>query len=112
MADADKVHICRGPLAAAMPENWYPVQWAGRQAVVTLPENIDSSNADQVREQLLRVINRGAAVLIADLTGTISCDYSGADALACLSPCRCKRDPAAAGGHLRYGPPRAQHERP
>ena len=82
MADADKVHICRGPLVAAMPENWYPVQWAGRQAVVTLPENIDSSNADQVREQLLRVINRGAAVLIADLTGTISCDYSGADALA------------------------------
>ena len=45
MADADKVHICRGPLVAAMPENWYPVQWAGRQAVVTLPENIDSSNA-------------------------------------------------------------------
>ena len=82
MADADKVHICRGPLAAAMPENWYPVQWAGRQAVVTLPENIDSSNADQVREQLLWVINRGATVLIADLTGTISCDYSGADALA------------------------------
>ena len=82
MADADKVHICRGPLVAAMPENWYPVQWAGRQAVVTLPENIDSSNADQVREQLLWVINRGATVLIADLTGTISCDYSGADALA------------------------------
>jgi len=37
---------------------------------------------DQVREQLLWVINRGPAVLIADLTGTISCDYSGADALA------------------------------
>jgi anti-sigma B factor antagonist len=65
-----------------MPDNWYPVQRAGGQAVVTLPENIDSSNADQVREQLLWVINRGATVLIADLTGTISCDYSGADALA------------------------------
>lgn len=60
----------------------YPVRWTGQQAVVTLPQRIDSSNADQVREQLLWIINRGAAVLIADLTGTVSCDYSGADALA------------------------------
>ena len=58
------------------------MQWTGRQAVVTLPQDIDSSNADQIREQLLWIINRGAAVLIADLTGTVSCDYSGADALA------------------------------
>jgi hypothetical protein len=36
-----------------MPENWHPVQWAAQQAVVTLPEHIDSPNADQVREQLL-----------------------------------------------------------
>jgi len=57
------------------------VQWTGRQAVVTLPQDIDSSNADQIREQLLWIINRGAAVLIADLTETLSCDYSGADAL-------------------------------
>jgi anti-sigma B factor antagonist len=54
----------------------------GQQAVAKLPEHIGSSNADQIRDQLLWVINRGAAVLIADLTGTISCDYSGADALA------------------------------
>jgi anti-anti-sigma factor len=58
------------------------VQWTGRQAMVTLPKDIDSSNADQIREQLLWIINRGAAVLIADLTETLSCDYSGADALA------------------------------
>ena len=38
--------------------------------------------ADRIREQLLWIINRGAAVLIADLTGALSCDYSGADALA------------------------------
>ena len=61
-----------------MAEDTYPVQWTGRQAVVTLPQDIDSSNADQIREQLLWIINRAAAVLIADLTGTISCDYSGA----------------------------------
>jgi len=58
------------------------VRWTGRQAVVTLPQDIGSSNAGQIREQLLWIINRGAAVLIADLTGTVSCDYSAADALA------------------------------
>jgi anti-sigma B factor antagonist len=65
-----------------MPEGTCPVQWLGQQAVVTLPEYLDRSNADRVREQLLLVINRGAVVLIADLAATVSCDYSGADALA------------------------------
>lgn len=60
----------------------YPVQWTGQEAIVTLPQHIDIANADEIREQLLWIINRGAAVLIADLTGTVSCDYSGADALA------------------------------
>jgi len=59
-----------------------PVQWTGQQAVVTFPEHIDYSSAGQICEQLLWIINRGADVLIADLTGTASCDYSGADALA------------------------------
>jgi stage II sporulation protein AA (anti-sigma F factor antagonist) len=65
-----------------MADGPFPVQWTGQQAVVTLPQHIDTSNANQIREQLLWIINRGAAVLIADLTGTVSCDYSGADALA------------------------------
>jgi hypothetical protein len=30
----------------------------GRQAVVTLPPHIDGSNAGQIREQLLWIINR------------------------------------------------------
>jgi anti-sigma B factor antagonist len=58
-----------------------PVRWTGRQAVIALPEHIDVSNAGQIREELLWVINRGAAVLIADMTGTLSCDHSGADAV-------------------------------
>jgi anti-anti-sigma regulatory factor len=66
--------------AAAVPEEVGPVRWTGRQAVVTLPEHIDRSNADEVRDELLRIINRGAVVLIADMTATLSCDYSGADA--------------------------------
>ncbi len=64
-----------------MLEDIYPVRWAGKQAVVTLPEDIDLSNAGQIREQLLTVINRGAAALIADMTATISCDYAGAEAV-------------------------------
>jgi len=65
-----------------MADGTSPVRWTGQLAVVTLPEHIDYSNADQIRDQLLWIINRGAVVLIADLTGTVSCDYSGAGALA------------------------------
>ncbi len=65
-----------------MIDDPFPVQWTGQQAVVTFPEHIGISNADQIREQLLWIINRSALVLIADLTGTISCDYSAANALA------------------------------
>jgi anti-sigma B factor antagonist len=79
-----------------MPEDTCPVLWTGHLAVVTLPRDIDSSNAGQVGDQLLWVINRGAAVLVADMTGTVSCDYSGADALA-----RAYRRAVASGTQLR-----------
>jgi anti-anti-sigma factor len=62
-------------------EDLYPVEWAGGQAVVTLPEHIGITNAGQVRDELLSVINRGATTLIADLTATVSCDQSGAEAV-------------------------------
>jgi anti-anti-sigma factor len=59
-----------------------PVEWPGGHAVVTLPEHIGISNAGQVREELLSIINRGATSLIADMTATVSCDHAGADAVA------------------------------
>jgi PAS domain S-box-containing protein len=59
-----------------------PVHWAGRQAIVPLPEHIGLSNAGLIREELLSVINCGATTLIADMTATISCDHAGADAVA------------------------------
>ena len=59
----------------------YPVRWAGRQAVVTLPEHISAANAGQIREELLAVINRGAWTVIVDMTTTISCDHAGMDAV-------------------------------
>jgi hypothetical protein len=33
-----------------MLEDFYPVQWVGGQAVVSLPEHIGASNAGQVRD--------------------------------------------------------------
>jgi anti-anti-sigma factor len=65
-----------------VPEDIYPVQWTGRQALIGLPEHIDVSNAGPIREELLAVINRGAEVLIVDMTATVSCDHAGADAMA------------------------------
>lgn len=57
------------------------VRWTGRQAVMTVPEQFDVSNAGQIRDQLLSAINRGADPLIADMSATISCDYAGSDAI-------------------------------
>jgi anti-anti-sigma factor len=74
----------------------YLAQWTGGQAVVALPEHIDQSDAGQIREELLLVINRGASVLIADMTRTVSCDHAGADAMA-----RAYQRAAASGTHLR-----------
>jgi anti-anti-sigma factor len=60
----------------------YPVLWAGQRAVVVLPDHMDVSNAAEVRSELLAVINRGATVMIADMSATVSCDHSGAEAVA------------------------------
>ena len=64
-----------------MHEDIDPVQWAGQQAVVALPVHMDASNAGQIREELLSVINGGATALIADMTATTSCDHAGVDAV-------------------------------
>jgi anti-sigma B factor antagonist len=53
------------------------VHWTGRQALAVLPVQVDSSNLDRVREQLLAAVDRGATVLIADMTATVSCDHAG-----------------------------------
>ena len=65
-----------------MRDDPFPVEWTGRRAVVAFPGRVDISNVDQLRDRLLAVINRGAAVLIADLTGTASSDHAGVEAMA------------------------------
>jgi anti-sigma B factor antagonist len=65
-----------------MSREHYPVLWTGQTAVVSLPAEIDIANADQVREDLLSVLNQGATMLIADLSKTTFCDSAGVAALA------------------------------
>ena len=60
----------------------YPVLWIGQTAVITLPAEIDMTNADQVREDLLSVLNQRAVLMIADLSKTTFCDSAGVGALA------------------------------
>jgi anti-sigma B factor antagonist len=64
--------------------------------VAVLPRRVDVSNAGPVRDELLTVINRGAAVLLVDMTATTSCDYAAADALM-----RVHQQAVAKGSELR-----------
>jgi anti-anti-sigma factor len=67
-------------------------QLAGSTSVIAaLPAEIDLSNAEQVYDQLSAALASGAAVVIADFTGTRFCDC------ACLN--RLLRIHNQAGGH-------------
>jgi len=79
-----------------MPDDLFPATWTGRRAIVSFPEQVDISNVDQLRDRLLSVINRGATVLIADMTSTVSCDHAAVDATA-----RACQRAAANGTQLR-----------
>jgi anti-anti-sigma factor len=65
-----------------MPDDQFPVEWTGRRAIVAFPGRVDVTNMDRLRDRLLAVINRGATVVIADMTRTFSCDHLGMDAIA------------------------------
>jgi anti-anti-sigma factor len=65
-----------------MRDDPFPVAWMGRQVIVAFPRHVDVTNAGQLRDRLLSVINRGASVLVADMTGTESCDHAAVEALA------------------------------
>ena len=79
-----------------MSQEHYPVLWIGQVAVVTVPAEIDVTNADTVRDELLAVIDHGAALLIADLSKTNFCDSAGVSALV-----RVFRRAATSGSALR-----------
>jgi anti-anti-sigma factor len=65
-----------------MRDDPFPVEWTGRQAIVAFPGLVDVSNVGQLRDRLLSVINRGATILIVDMTDTASCDHQAVEAVA------------------------------
>ena len=70
--------------------------WVGRVAVMTLPAEVDISNAEQVRGDLLSVVTQDASLVIADMTATTFCDSAGVSALV-----RVARQATAHGSGLR-----------
>ena len=70
--------------------------WIGQVSVVTLPAEIDVTNADATRDELLAVLSQGAALLVADMSKTVFCDSSGVSTLV-----RVFRHAATSGAALR-----------
>ena len=59
----------------------YLLRWAGSQAVITMPAEIDSTNADQVLQALLTAAQPEVPVLVIDMTETTFCDSAGVHAV-------------------------------
>jgi anti-anti-sigma factor len=72
------------------------VTWPGRHAVVTMPAEIDTTNAADVTELLAAVAEQSPEAITADMTTTEFCDSAGVRALV-----RAHERAAAAGAELR-----------
>jgi len=72
------------------------VRWSGRHAVVTMPEEIDVTNAPGLAAALAAVSGQSPEVITADLTATSFCDSAGIEALA-----RASQLAATSGAELR-----------
>jgi phosphoserine phosphatase RsbU/P len=72
------------------------VNWSGRHAVVTMPAEMDVTNASGVSDLLAAVAGESPEVITADMTATVFCDSSGVNALA-----RAHELAAAGGSELR-----------
>jgi anti-anti-sigma factor len=63
---------------------------------MALPAEVDVSNADQVREDLIAFFAQGASLVVADMSATTFCDSAGVTALV-----RAMRKATASGAGLR-----------
>jgi anti-anti-sigma factor len=72
------------------------VAWSGRHAVVTMPAEMDITNATGISDQLAAVTGQSPEVITADMTATVFCDTSGVHALT-----RAHELAAASGSELR-----------
>jgi anti-sigma B factor antagonist len=60
-----------------MDDGRFPFEVASGVPVVTAPEEIDITNAPQLRSALLEAAAHGHGTLVVDMTGTQFCDSSG-----------------------------------
>jgi anti-sigma B factor antagonist len=67
-----------------------------RVVVVTMPAEIDVTNADRIGGELSAAIGGGAAIVVADMTGTRFCNSSGISMLVLAH-----RQAVASGAELR-----------
>lgn len=72
------------------------IRWAGLHAIITMPAEIDVTNADEIRQALLGVASQGPAVLIIDMSQTTFCDCAGVHAIIAA-----QQQAAASGTRLR-----------
>ncbi len=59
----------------------YMIRWVGSQAVITMPAEVDATNADLVRKALLSAARPEVPVLVIDMTRTTFCDSAGVHAV-------------------------------
>ncbi len=79
-----------------MPGAGYEVSWAGGLPVLVTPEEIDASNAADLRQSLLSCANGSHPTLVVDMSGTTFCDSTGLHQLV-----RARARAIAAGGEVR-----------
>jgi len=64
-----------------MPDARFPVEAVGTVPVVTAPEEIDITNADELRTALHDAAADGHGTFVVDMTQTVFCDSAGLHAL-------------------------------
>lgn len=64
-----------------MLDGRFPIELVRDMPVVTVPEEIDVTNAPDLRSALLKAAADGSGTLVADMTQTQFCDSSGVHAL-------------------------------
>jgi anti-anti-sigma factor len=90
------IALWRKPEANLVSLDVCSVRWAGRQAVITLPAEIDMNNADLVNAELAQALEEGPGVLVVDMTATAFCSSGGIHVLS-----RARSQATVAGARLR-----------
>jgi anti-sigma B factor antagonist len=74
----------------------FDIRWAEGLPVVAAPAEIDTTNADALREALASCLDGGNATMVVDMSTTIFCDSAALKELV-----QAHKDALAAGGEVR-----------